>query len=96
MLQAPAVRILLFLYEKGEVRYTDLSKLIPSRGTLSDNLKGLEEEGLIQRKVVPSRPIESYYSLSEKGQEVAKRFNEVQEMMSTTFNFRKNLKTLDS
>ena len=81
MLQAPAIKILLFLYETGEARYTELADLITSRGTLSVNLKELEEETLIQRRVVASRPIESYYSLSEKGHEVAKRFDEIKRLM---------------
>jgi len=81
MLQAPAAKVLLFLYEKGEVRYTDLTNLISSRGTLSTNLKELEKERLIQRRVIATKPIESYYSLSEKGQEVAKRFNEIQKLI---------------
>lgn len=81
ILQAPAIKILLFLYARGEVRYTDLSNLIPSRGTLSVNLKELEEEELIKRRVVATKPIESYYSLSGKGREVATRFNEIQQIM---------------
>jgi DNA-binding HxlR family transcriptional regulator len=77
MLQAPTIRILLFLYERGEVRYHDLTKLLTSRGTLSVNLKELEDEGLIQRKIVDSKPIQSYYSLTDRGREIAKLFNAI-------------------
>jgi len=80
LLQAPSVRILLFLYEKGEVRYTDLTNLIASRGTLSLNLKELEEEGLIQRRVVTTKPIQAYYSLTDKGREVASNFERIERM----------------
>ena len=80
LLQTPSVKILLFLNQKGEVRYTDLTNLITSRGTLSLNLKELDEEGFIQRRVVTTKPIQSYYSLTKKGKKVAEileRLNEV-------------------
>jgi len=79
LLQAPCVRILLFLYEKGEVRYTDLTNLIASRGTLSLNLKELDAEGLINRRVVTTKPIQAYYSLTDKGMEIAKHFGKIKE-----------------
>jgi len=80
LLQTPSVRILLFLHGKGEVRYTDLTKLITSRGTLSLNLKELDEEGLIQRRVVTTKPIQAYYSLTDKGREVASHFERIERM----------------
>jgi len=42
-----------------------LTKLITSRRTLSANLKDLEKEELIKRRIV--KPIQSYYSLTDKG-----------------------------
>jgi len=71
LLQKPAIKILLFLHEKGEVRYVDLTKLIASRGTLSLNLKELSEEGLIQRRIVTTKPIQAHYSLTNKGTKIA-------------------------
>ena len=81
MLQSPSVRVLLFIHENGEVRYRDLMNLITSRGTLSLNLKELDEEGLIQRRVVSTKPIQSYYSLTEKGAKIAKRLNEMKSIL---------------
>jgi DNA-binding HxlR family transcriptional regulator len=77
ILEIPSVKILLFIYEKSEVRYTDLTKLIASRGTLSANLKDLEKEELIKRRVVTAKPIQSYYSLTDKGQKIAEAFSEI-------------------
>jgi DNA-binding HxlR family transcriptional regulator len=74
ILQAPSVKILLFIHEKREVRYTDLAKLISSRGALSTNLKSLETEELLSRRVVTSKPIHTYYSLTEKGLKAANYF----------------------
>ena len=77
VLQISSIQILLFLYEKGEVRHGNLTKLITSRGTLSLSIRDLEEEALVQRRVVPTKPIKSFYSLTGKGREVAKRLQEI-------------------
>jgi len=81
LLQAPCVRILLFLYKKGEVRYTDLTNLIASRGTLSLNLKELDAEGLIQRRVVTTKPIQAHYSLTDKGMGIAEHFDKIKKKL---------------
>jgi len=81
ILEAPSVKILLFMLEKGEVRYSDLASIFTSRGTLSLNLKDLEGERLIQRRVVTSKPIQAYYSLTDKGKEVARRLNEMKRLL---------------
>lgn len=38
-----------------------------SAKVLSSSLKDLEEQGLVVRRVEPSRPVRIYYSLSEQG-----------------------------
>ena len=81
LLETPSVRILLFLHKQGEVRYADLTKLIASRGTLSLNIRELEDEGLIQRRVVTSKPIQAHYSLTNRGREVATHFNRIEKTM---------------
>jgi DNA-binding HxlR family transcriptional regulator len=83
ILEIPSVKILLFIHGKGEVRYTDLTRLIASRGTLSSNLKELEKEELIKRRVVTTKPIQTYYSLTEKGQKIAGAFDKVKESLSS-------------
>jgi DNA-binding HxlR family transcriptional regulator len=62
------MKVILYLYERDEVRYSELAKLIASRGTLGLVLREMEEEGIIQRRVVTSRPIQTYYTLTQKGQ----------------------------
>jgi len=81
LLQAPAVIILLFLYKKGKVRYADLTKLIASRGTLSINLKELSEEGLIQRRIVTTKPIQAHYSLKDKGTKIAIHLDKIKKAL---------------
>ena len=81
LLGTPSVKILLFLYKKGEVRYTELARLIASRGTLSLSLKELDKEGLIQRRVVTTKPIQTYYSLTDKGKEIATHFDKIKKKL---------------
>jgi DNA-binding HxlR family transcriptional regulator len=81
LLQTPSVKMLLFLHEKGEVRYADLTRLIASRGTLSLNIKELEEEGLIQRRVVTTKPIQAHYSLTDKGRKIATHFDKIKKTL---------------
>ena len=81
LLETQSVRILLFLHEKGEVRYTDLTKLIASRGTLSIIVKELEEEKLIQRRVVTTKPIQAHYSLTDRGREIASLLSKIEKIL---------------
>jgi len=78
LLETASVKILLYLQEHGEVRYTDLTKLIGSRGTLSLNIKELEEERLIQRRILTTKPIQAYYSLTEKGKEIVSLLRKIE------------------
>lgn len=82
IIQIASVQILLYLCEKGEVRHSELSEMMKSRGTLSLSLKDLIEEGLIRRRVLDTKPIQSLYSLTEKGVLVAKEMHEIQILMS--------------
>jgi DNA-binding HxlR family transcriptional regulator len=72
---------MLCLYQKGDTRHTQLSKLTTSRGTLSLSLRELEQEGLIQRKIIDTKPIQSIYSLTEKGNTIAKQLKEIQQQI---------------
>lgn len=75
------MQIILFLHDEGEVRYSKLAEIISSRGTLSLNLKHLEEEGLIQRRIVTTKPIQSLYVLSKKGRKIAGMLAEIRKAL---------------
>jgi DNA-binding HxlR family transcriptional regulator len=83
LLETASVKILLYLYDNGEVRYKDLTNLIDSRGTLSLNIKELQEELLIQRNVLTTKPIQTYYSLTEKGTEIAFLLRKIEKIEET-------------
>jgi DNA-binding HxlR family transcriptional regulator len=77
----PTVSVLMFLLDRGEVRYAELARLISSRGTLSLSLKELDEEKLIVRRVVALKPIQAYYSLTKKGRLVASELRKTEELL---------------
>lgn len=57
------------LVYNGEQRFTDFMKTIPaiSKKVLTDNLRALEADGLIEREVFAEVPPRVVYSLSEVG-----------------------------
>jgi len=81
ILESPAIVMLLFLLERGEVRHNEFSEVFSSRGTISNNLNDLEDEGLIKRRVVNAKPVESYYSLTEKGVILTQKLFEVKKLL---------------
>ena len=81
LLSIPAVKILLYLHSKGQVRHADLEKMIASRGTLASNLNDLLDEGLVARKVISAKPIQSNYSLTEKGRNVVEQLAELERLL---------------
>ncbi len=57
---------------QGTRRYSELQKAIPgvSAKVLTENLRELEEDGIVLRKVYPVVPPKVEYSLSEKGEDL--------------------------
>jgi DNA-binding HxlR family transcriptional regulator len=80
LLNQPSIKILLHLHVKGQTRHSELEKVIRSRGTLAANLNDLIDEGLVARKVLPTKPIQSNYSLTDKGRSVAKTLMDLQKL----------------
>jgi DNA-binding HxlR family transcriptional regulator len=83
LLETASIKILLYLCENGDVRHKDLTKLIGSRGTLSLNIKELQEELLIQRNILTTKPIQAYYSLTKKGKEIAFLLRKIEKIEET-------------
>ena len=61
--------IVMFLKEKGSLRYSELKKLLGdvSPKTLTERLRELEEYGILTRTVFPEVPPRVEYELTEKG-----------------------------
>jgi DNA-binding HxlR family transcriptional regulator len=54
----------------GATRYSDISNTVPglSDRLLSERLRELEAEGIVQRTVIPEMPVRIEYHLTEKGE----------------------------
>ena len=57
----------------GQTRFSELAATIPgiSDRLLSERLKELEAEGIVQRRVIPDTPVRVEYLLTEKGRSLA-------------------------
>jgi len=69
-----SVEILDLLHPRRRASFGELRRLLDgiSPRVLSAKLKLLEEHGLVERTIVPSRPPRPEYALTEGGQEVTK------------------------
>jgi DNA-binding HxlR family transcriptional regulator len=61
--------IILFYLKEGTKRSAELSRRIPeaSPKVLTEQLRELERDGLIQREIFPTVPAKVQYSLTERG-----------------------------
>ena len=57
----------------GVCRFSDLTAIVPglSDRMLSERLKELEAEGIVERKVYPDTPVRIEYHVTEKGRALA-------------------------
>lgn len=64
-----SIEILITLYTLNSAGFEELRKALGkiSSRVLSQKLRQLEEQGLVHRKIINSRPPRSAYSLTEKG-----------------------------
>jgi len=64
---------IIFVLLKARCRFATLRDAIPdiTDRMLSDRLQELEEEGIVERTVVPATPVRVEYALTKKGHELA-------------------------
>ena len=64
---------------EGPLRFGELAKAVPglSDRLLSQRLRELEEEGLVERQVEAGTPVRVTYSLTEAGQQLDPVFSEL-------------------
>ena len=57
---------------RGAVRFKDIREMVPhmSDKMLSERLKELEEQGILERKVYPEIPVRIEYELTDKGKDL--------------------------
>jgi DNA-binding HxlR family transcriptional regulator len=76
----PWVPQVIYALTRGPLRYTDLRTASPNSSdtVLSDRLKDLEADGVIDRHVEPTTPVRIEYSLTQRGEELAAVLGELQ------------------
>src|SRR5688572_20246790 len=64
---------IIFVLLKARCRFATLRAAIPdiTDRMLSDRLQELEEEGIVERTVIPETPVKVEYSVTKKGRELA-------------------------
>jgi DNA-binding HxlR family transcriptional regulator len=62
-----------FVLLRGPARFSELRAAIPdiTDRMLSDRLRELEQEGVVDRRVIPDAPVRVEYSLTQRGEALA-------------------------
>ena len=82
LLDDPSVRILRYLGQKQEVRYIEIQNNVKlSRSTINAVIRNLEERKLVARRISTTKPIQVYYSLTQKGKEVLSDFEKLRSII---------------
>ena len=79
------IEVILFLDKVDKAGYYEIYKqnFVVSRQTFANLLKKLEKEGIVNRRVVDSRPPRVEYSLTEKGKDIAKTLYELEKLIGS-------------
>ena len=78
----------LILYQllEGPQRFNEIESALPVSGRLlSERLKELEKEEIVERKVFSEVPVKVEYSLTEKGKALDKAIREIEKWSQTWF-----------
>lgn len=64
---------------EGPLRFAEVARAVPglSDRLLSQRLRELEDEGLVEREVTPGTPVRVTYSLTEKGADLGPAISEL-------------------
>jgi len=80
--QISDIRILLYLNEKQEARYSELLKnVVVTRSVLSTSLQDLRKRKLVDRTVDTTSTIQSKYRLTDKGSKIVQLLINIQKLI---------------
>lgn len=83
VLELSNIRVMLYLLERGSARYSEILRGVGlSRGGLALALRDLQDDELVERRVKETRPIQTTYSLTAKGKEIAKHLEGIKKLIS--------------
>jgi len=72
--------LILFQLLSGPQRFSEIESALPVSGRLlTERLKELEKEGIVDRRIYPEVPVRVEYSLTEKGRALEPIFRDIQE-----------------
>ena len=75
-------KILIYVKARGKARYSDLlDEVISSRSTLASSLSQLQRAGLLSRTVRNTRPVQTEYTLTEKGVRFVDLLTDIKELL---------------
>jgi DNA-binding HxlR family transcriptional regulator len=84
LLRNPTVRLALFIFSRGEVRYAEMLRHLGSRGTLTLALRELEQDGFVARRITgEARPAQAHYSLTQIGEAITKQLKELKDLLES-------------
>ena len=82
LLDDPVVKVLRYLGQKQEVRYIEIQNNVKlSRSTINAVIHNLEEHKLIARRISATKPIQVYYSMTQKGKEALGYFEKLRSLI---------------
>lgn len=77
------IKVLLYLFETDNTRYSELlDEVIQSRSTLALSLRDLQDDQLIERRVIATRPVQTRYTLTSSGKDVAEHLSTIKKLIS--------------
>lgn len=76
LFRSNTVEILQHITKVKRARFKDLEQVSSSPSTLSKRVKLLEQLGIVKReaKIIPAKPVEIYYEVTEKGKELIDQY----------------------
>ena len=78
------IRILMYLNDNQEVRYSELLKnVVSTRSVLSTALQDLRRRKLVDRTIDSKDVIQSKYKLTDKGSKLVRLLTDIQKIVST-------------
>lgn len=77
------IEAILYLDKSGKAGYSELYKqgFVVSRQAFANLLYLLEESGIVDRKLIESRPTRVEYSLTDKGKEISATLKHLEEIL---------------
>lgn len=83
------IDVLFFINGKRSARFADIRKfcldygIIGSRGTVSIILRNLTDMKLVERRVATTRPVQTFYEITQLGRQVVGHLKSIKRLLSS-------------